>query len=391
MGDAYQNSPEHLPEGLILFDKYRVGKPLASGGQAWIYHGEHIHLDRRVAIKVLKGHIGPDDPMRTRDRFEREAKLLSKLRDPNTMTLFDYGMIFSGNLVMITEYIDGVTLKQLLVERGKLDEASTLYIGRRILESLEEAHGLGIIHRDIKPTNVMVYTFAGRSNQIKVLDFGIARISEEALFKDEFVEELTMDGTVVGTPFYMAPELLRGANATPSSDLYSLGLVLRELLAGADRSKTDNIDYAIARQLDPVPLSLPDRVLVSTRTRDVINKLLEKDLSRRFATAGDVLRALDGLDDPAFDPERTTEIDTALLVGVKTKTYNADKLASLLDASSPPSDTPSDDQTEVDFPNPQQDNDPTQTLPLGHIERLERADRAGVRTIIPQFIDHSDD
>ena len=276
-----------LNPGAILEGRYRIDKLLAVGGQARVYAATQLGLNRRVAIKTLHFLTStPEVSSRMVRRFEQEAMLLSQLRDPHTITLYDYGRLSTGGLFMVFEYIDGISLKELIEREGPIDPARTAKILRQVLSSLQEAHALGVLHRDLKPANIMIYEHARRPDQVKLLDFGIAKvISEEAV-----EEALTGDNHIVGTPRYIAPEIFRQSSPSPASDLYSLGLVAYELLTGRPAIGGETAIDVMRNQLAMKrSRTLPPNLKLPGALRQIVERMIEIELSLRYAQAEEVL------------------------------------------------------------------------------------------------------
>ncbi len=274
--------------GEILEGRYRIERLIASGGQANVYRGTHLVLDRPVAIKHLRASSSPDVHARMTKRFEQEARLISSLRDPHTITLYDFGSMLDGSLFMIFEYIDGMSLKELLEKEGKLAPHRVAKILRQTLSSLQEAHSFGVLHRDIKPANIMLYEHANRPDQVKLLDFGIAKIVRDS---DAFTHEsLTGANSLVGTPRYIAPEAYQeGSELTASSDIYSLGLVAYELLLGEPAIKGATPVDVFRSHLTLEDLVLPRSVPISQGLRTIIEKMLLKEQFARYQNAEQIL------------------------------------------------------------------------------------------------------
>src|SRR2546430_1229101 len=200
-----------------LFDgRYRILRKLGTGGMANVYLAEDEVLGRRVAIKILNDRHAGDDQFV--ERFRREAKNAASLSHPNIVSIYDRGEA-EGTYYIAMEYLDGRTLKELIVTRGPTPVPVAIDYTRQILAALSFAHRNGIVHRDIKPHNVLV----GPDGRLKVTDFGIARSG---------ASQMTEAGSIIGTAQYLSPEQARGAPVDPRSDLYSLGVVLYELLTG---------------------------------------------------------------------------------------------------------------------------------------------------------------
>src|ERR687891_1435236 len=200
-----------------LFDgRYRIVRKLGSGGMANVYLAEDEELGRRVAIKILNERHANDEQFV--ERFRREAKNAAGLSHPNVVSVYDRGEA-EGSYYIAMEYVEGRTLKELLVARGPSPIGIAIDYTRQILSALRFAHRNGIVHRDIKPHNVIVDS----EGRVKVMDFGIARAG---------TTQMTEVGSIIGTAQYLSPEQARGAPVDQTSDLYSVGIVLYELLTG---------------------------------------------------------------------------------------------------------------------------------------------------------------
>jgi serine/threonine protein kinase len=275
-----------IKPGDVLEGRYVIESLLASGGQANVYKGRHAVLGRPVAIKILKLGLAPDALARMTRRFEQEAMLLSSLRDPNTITLYDYGKLSGGQLFMVFEFIHGQSLKELVAKCGPIHAERVAKIVSRILTSLQEAHAMGVLHRDIKPQNIMIFEHAGRSDLIKVLDFGIAKVLSDG---HEQRESLTSANSLVGTPRYIAPEIFQGEAPSAASDLYAVGLICYELLVGKPAVLGATPIEVYRHQSNPRSIELPAALDVPTGLRNIIHKLLRKPLSERYQSADAVL------------------------------------------------------------------------------------------------------
>lgn len=288
-----------LQPGEVFAGRYRIDSVLGVGGFAHVYRATQMDLGRPVAIKVLRpARTGPsDDPagaevlMRWSQRFRREAVVISKLRDPHTITMYDYGETEDAMSFMAFEYVAGQSLDRVIAEEGPMSPDRVIAILRQCLYSLQEAHAMGVLHRDIKPANVLLYDRFGRRNQVKVLDFGIAKpIADDALSNQA---DLTSDGSILGTPRYMAPEQLRGETIGPPSDLYSLGLMAYELLAGRKAIDGQSSMTVISQQLRPEPILLPLDLAVPRGLRNIVHAMLAKTVAERYQSALEVLNALE--------------------------------------------------------------------------------------------------
>ncbi len=284
--------------GERLAGRYEIIEPLGKGGFAQVYRGLQLGMNRPVAIKImapkLDGIKASNHDTALEDfarRFEKEAQVLSTLHDPSTVTVHDYGVTDDGIPYMILELVEGTSLDQLEPHELPMPEHRLVRILMRILESLREAHFLSILHRDIKPSNIMIFSRLGEPDHVKVLDFGMAKIYQGNSNTD--VAQETQNGMLIGTPRYMAPELIREPEkAGPGSDLYSLGLVCYELLTGQRAINAQETMLQISMQLGEESLTLPEELDISDALRDLINKMLDKNLATRWTGAQHVINEL---------------------------------------------------------------------------------------------------
>jgi eukaryotic-like serine/threonine-protein kinase len=291
MGDASAKEGRGTKDpmiGRIIDGRYRIHSLLAIGGMGRIYKAEQSDLDRTVAIKILSA-----DPARQehdphfRQRFALEAATASRLTSPNTITIFHYGRTDDGVYYIIMEYVEGVNLGRFLKRERRLPVNKSVTIASQVCLSLREAHGRGIIHRDIKPTNVMLVN--GEYDQVKVLDFGIAK--QTVRQPEEAGQELTASRSLVGTPEYMAPECFEG-QWDARSDIYSVGVVLYLALSGYLPFKGKTATETILLAVRETPPPFDPALGVPRPLEELIFRCLEKDPERRPASADELLHAL---------------------------------------------------------------------------------------------------
>ena len=301
--------------GEVFAGRYQIQALIGSGGFARVYRATQSGLGRDVALKVLaprlRGDLPDSDQQDFLDklsaRFLREAQTISRLSSPHTIRVYDYGQAEGGLLFMALEFIDGLNLSQVSAKEGKLSPERVEPILRQILVSLGEAHGQGILHRDIKPLNIMLFEQLGEPDKVKLLDFGIAKV----IAPEQKVTELTEAGMIIGTARYMAPEQILGEEIGPWTDIYSLGLVAYELLTGVAAIRDSDSIRVIGRQLAPESFSLPTSLEIPTALRRTIDRMLLKPVEARLASTEAVLSALDA---PIYDDATDIEHIEALSV-----------------------------------------------------------------------------
>jgi len=209
-----------LPQGSLVAGKYRVEKILARGGFSTVYRGIQEGIDRTVALKILP--LDQNIEATWLERFTREAKLISQLDHPNTITIYDYGQQGDAFLYIVMEYVRGRSLSRQIRKHGPLEPVRVAQIAIQICGSLEQAHGAGILHRDLKPSNIMLTRNHHGHELAKVLDFGVAKVLEP----DAADLKLTQQGTFIGTPRYASPEAIRRQALDQRADVYGVGMVM---------------------------------------------------------------------------------------------------------------------------------------------------------------------
>jgi serine/threonine protein kinase/tetratricopeptide (TPR) repeat protein len=282
---------------------YEIIAPLGAGGMGEVYRARDPRLGREVAIKVLPdagnpadaSHVAPwaDDPRLI--RFEREARAVAALSHPNILSIFDIGIGYPQYLV--TELLDGHTLRQLL-ERGPLAPDRTIALALQLTAGLAAAHARGIVHRDLKPENIFVTT----DGRLKILDFGLAKHSEEAGSDASITRAQTVTGSVLGTLGYMAPEQLRGQPADARSDVFACGAMLYEMLTGRRAYRGDSPADTITAVLIEPPSALRFDSGTSPALARYVRRCLEKNPADRFQSARDLGTAIESASDIRLVP-----------------------------------------------------------------------------------------
>ncbi|WP_051704389.1 serine/threonine protein kinase [Glycomyces sp. NRRL B-16210] len=259
-----------MDSGTLIAGRYRLEQVVASGGMGSVWRARDERLDREVAVKVMHPGLSGEE-LQPHERFEREAKTLASLKGPGCVEVYDFGEHLDGDrraLYLVMELVEGVSLAELLRREGPLDPARTMRIVAETAEALEAAHRRGIVHRDVKPGNVLI----DADDRVRVIDFGIS------LFADR--TRITPGDSVLGTVTYVSPEQLRAKEVTGSSDLYSLGAVAYECLTGAPPFEAADPAAVIHGHLYAEPPALPEAV--PQEVAQVVAKLLQKAPDERW-------------------------------------------------------------------------------------------------------------
>jgi tRNA A-37 threonylcarbamoyl transferase component Bud32 len=304
-------------EERVLGGRYRLVRHLARGGMAEVYVAEDQLLNRTVAVKVLFPELARDEAFV--ERFRREARAAASLNHHNIVSVYDFGED-EGSWFIVMEYVEGRNLRDVIRSEGQMDPARAAALGAEVAAALAAAHAQGIIHRDVKPANVLIASDAGT---VKVADFGIARAANAR-------QGLTMPGTVLGTATYLSPEQAQGADVDFRTDVYSLGMVLYEALAGKPPFTGDSpvaVAYQqLSQQAPPPSTKNPD---VPPALDAIVMKAMSKDPAQRQATAEELREELLNIDRATGDPDATAFIAAAGPAGDATAVVAAGSTAVL--------------------------------------------------------------
>ena len=280
-----------ITKGYKINDRYQIIKTLGEGGMANVYLAHDTILDRNVAVKVLRGDLASDEKFVR--RFQREALSASSLSHPNIVEMYDVGED-DGQYYIVMEYVDGKTLKQVLKARGKLSVPEVVDIMLQLTDGMAHAHDAYIIHRDIKPQNIMILS----NGMIKITDFGVATALNST--------QLTQTNSVMGTVHYLPPEQAQGKGSTIRSDIYSMGIMMYELLTGLVPYKGDNaVEIALKHLKEPLPSVRKKDPSIPQSIENIIIKATAKNPKNRYTDAREMHQDLKtALDESRKDEER---------------------------------------------------------------------------------------
>lgn len=264
--------------GMTLDGRYRLENLIGVGGMGDVYRATHIHIDSVFAVKLLKPEFVADQT--AIKRFRLEAKAAGRIQHPNAVRVTDFGVTPENIVYLVMELVEGESLRKLIRNEKRMDVLRSINIVRQICGAVEAAHRSGVIHRDLKPDNIIVVNHQN-TERVKVLDFGIAKLREAKT--DTF---LTQAGTIIGTPQYMSPEQCQGKQLDPRSDIYSIGILLYEMLSGSVPFEGESTLQVVYNQLHQIPRSITDlSPEVPEPLAKVIMRALEKEPEQRQSSA----------------------------------------------------------------------------------------------------------
>ena len=281
--------------GMVIRDKYQVLRRIGAGGMATVYEAKHLAFNEIRALKVVSSRLAEDDAFLK--RFRSEAVVTRKLQHPNAVRVDDFDTTEDGRPYIVMEYVEGMDLRHAIEKTGPFTIQRTLNIGRQVASALAAAHKLGITHRDIKPDNILLISQPDGSDQVKVLDFGIAKIRDTSDMGTGYTT--TKTGVVVGTPQYMSPEQAMGKSGEAidgRSDLYSLGCALYEMLTGQLPFESETPVGLLIHHIQTTPVPPHQRApqqRIPYALSMVLMKAMEKDKVDRYQSAEEMIEALD--------------------------------------------------------------------------------------------------
>ncbi len=281
--------------GMVIRDKYQILRRIGAGGMATVYEAKHLAFNEIRALKVVSSRLAEDDAFLK--RFRSEAVVTRKLQHPNAVRVDDFDTTEDGRPYIVMEYVEGMDLRHAIEKSGPFSIQRTLDIGKQVANALAAAHKLGITHRDIKPDNILLIQNPDGSDQVKVLDFGIAKIRDTSDMGTGYTT--TKTGVVVGTPQYMSPEQAMGKSGEAidgRSDLYSLGCALYEMLTGQLPFESETPVGLLIHHIQTTPVPPHQRApqqRIPYALSMVLMKSMEKDKADRYQTAEEMVEALD--------------------------------------------------------------------------------------------------
>jgi serine/threonine-protein kinase len=289
----------------VVAERYRVIRRLGEGGMGQVYLAEHIAIERRIALKVLRAEYAHRGEMVT--RFQQEAISASRIKHPNVLDVFDFGRLDNGCFFLAMEYLEGNDLAEEMGRRRVIDPINGVRIALEVCRGLGAAHAKGVVHRDLKPENVFMQRTSDGEETIKIVDFGIAslRTNEEAAGAQR--RRLTRTGMIFGTPEYMAPEQAAGKRADHRADIYALGIMMFEMFTGAVPFTDETFLGVLSKHATEVPpamSSILPELAISPQLQSVVMKALAKNPDERYETMADFAHAIQATPEGALHTNR---------------------------------------------------------------------------------------
>lgn len=305
-------------EQTILGNRYQLMRKIGDGGMAFVYQAKDKLLNRIVAVKILRPEFADDEEFLA--KFKREAEAVANVTHPNIVNVYDVGQEGKVNYIVM-EYVDGQNLKEIIKNEGVLDEYTALDITKQIAQALSAAHKKGVIHRDIKPHNILI---SNEGRQVKVADFGIAKAVSNST--------ITNIGSIIGSVHYFSPEQAKGQSVSENADLYSLGIVLYEMIIGKVPFRGDSpISIALQHINEEIEFTQDEKISIPHSVRTLISKLTEKSPEDRYQRAEEVIEDIEYIEKnidldfiKEYDNYVTQKIDHDKLLA-QSKLYSSNK------------------------------------------------------------------
>lgn len=292
--------------GAEFAGRYRIEEIAGKGGMSTVYKARHKYIERYVALKLMHHHLVGDST--SIKRFQHEAKAASSLIHPNVINVYDFGISDDGDAYIVMDYLEGCSLSDMINQGGAVPEYEAIEIIRQTCKGLLHAHKKGVVHRDIKPANLVLTVDEDESVLVKLVDFGIAKVKTE---DDSPSQHLTRTGEVFGSPLYMSPEQWQGMKIDARSDIYSLGCLIYELLAGWPPFAGDTPLDSMTMHLNDKPLTFKEfneNLKVSEQMEALVFKCLEKKLDKRYQSVLEIIQDLPEALEPEVDQGKTVPV-----------------------------------------------------------------------------------
>ncbi len=291
---VHEVAPIELQNDKFLASRFRIGELIGAGGMGSVYKAEDASLTNKFAVKILRPELAKD-PIAC-SRFEHEAKSISSLTHPNIVAVYEHGISQSGAPYIVMDYVEGVSLEKVMEDNVYLEPNRVIDLFIQVADAVEHAHKKRVIHRDIKPNNIMVKSVDG-TDYAKIVDFGIAKVMPEA---NKTTQGLTQTGELFGSPSYMSPEQCTGKRLDGRSDIYSIGCVMYEALSGKPPFQGENAIQTILKHINDPPESLSKRssnLNIPDELTYVVMRCLEKQPENRYQSANDLKADLESIRD----------------------------------------------------------------------------------------------
>ncbi|MBX9724696.1 MAG: serine/threonine protein kinase, partial [Candidatus Obscuribacterales bacterium] len=294
--------------GARLQNRFDIISILGTGASSTVYKANHLLLDQLVAIKVL--HSVHSDSQQSQQRFQKEATVLNSFTHPNIVRFFSFGSTDDGRNFMVLEFLEGKTLAEILKEKEALSMTEAMPIFKDICKGLSYAHEHDVIHRDLKPGNVINVSGENDKTLSKILDFGVVKTTREDL-------SMTKTGTLIGSANYMSPEQCSSKEIGKSTDIYSMGCLMYETLVGAAPMQAETDLLTMSNHLNKTVKYVPAKHGISRELERIILRCLEKDSKKRYSNSSELLSALEAADGtPIAKAPKHTGMLIALAIGL---------------------------------------------------------------------------